>query len=109
MALLSKYVPSPTGATGITYAAAAGGGDTVANPGPGCIFIVKNGSASPITVTFAVPGSHANGVAKADLALVVAATSERCVVLGNEYAGSNGLCAITYSGVTTLTVAAVQL
>lgn len=91
-----------------TYTAAAGGGDKAA-PGKGRFLHVKNASVAPITVTIATPGTSPSGLAIADRAVVVAASGEQMIPLLDEYRASDGLAVITYSGVTTLTVAALQI
>lgn len=93
-----------------TYAAAAGGGDTFL-PSTDTFLHVKNGSGGALTVTAATPGSVA-GLAIADAAVSVPATSERMIgPFPAEYFAdpTTGLCNVTYSGVTSLTVAAVQV
>jgi hypothetical protein len=83
------------------YVSAAGGGDTCA---PSTFLHVKNGSGAPITVTLATPGKVA-GLDIADRPVSVPAAGERMIRVGDEYRNpATGLCAITYSGVTTLTI-----
>src|SRR5688572_8313386 len=92
-----------------TYAAAAGGGDTFKNDGR-TIFHVKNASVGDITLTFTTPGL-VGGVAIADPTVVVTAGEER--IIGpfepSIFNNSSGLVAVGYSGVTTLTVAAIKV
>jgi hypothetical protein len=75
---------------------------------------VVNGGGSPITVTLVVPAARTfePNVAITSPAVVVANATTRWI--GPVDAGTftdpvTGLCSITYSGVTTVTVAAVQL
>lgn len=91
-----------------TYGAAANG-DT-AKVGPGFFLICKNAAGSPITLTLAVPGTLENNVAAPDTTFTVAATTgEVWVPLDAYYADpSDGLCHITYSAITTVTVAVVK-
>jgi hypothetical protein len=99
-------------ATGIADAAAqtvaaAGGGDT-APVGPGRFLYASNGSGGALTVTVATPGT-VSGLAIADTAVSIAAGDIAIIPLANVHRGSNGRAAITYSGVTSLTVAAFEL
>lgn len=95
-----------------TYAAAAGGGDKFV-PDDKTFLQFKNGSGAPITVTVVTPGT-VEGQGIADLTITVPATT------GDKMAGpfpkalfandaDGGLAAITYSGVTSLTVAAIAI
>lgn len=100
MAVLDTQVINAAGIEP-AYDAAAGGGDSCA---PGTFLHYKNGSGSPITVTLVTPGTIA-GLAIADRAVVVGAGDESMVRVGDEYRNpATGLCSITYSDVTTLTV-----
>lgn len=93
------------------YAAAAGGGDKFTPDS--CTYLhVKNGSGAPINVTIVTPNT-VFGDAIADRVVAVGATSE--AVIGpfpaQHFANSadSGLAAITYSGVTSLTIGAFRL
>jgi hypothetical protein len=91
-----------------TYATAAGGGDTV-RVGPNLFLHVKNGDASPHTVTVVTPNTY-EGLAVADLAVTVPATDERMIgPIGDVFRGANGLASITYDGVTSVTIAALRV
>lgn len=109
MALLATQVPSSTG-TEPTYAAATGGGDTMV-PHQDAFLHVKNGSGGSITVT--VTGQTAcNQGSTHDLAVAVPAGEERMIgpVSPQRFQrDSDGYAAITYSGVTSLTVAAIRM
>lgn len=93
-----------------TYAAAAGGGDKVV-PGPGVFLHVMNGGGAPITVTVAVPGTFYAAVANPDLTVTVDASGEKMIPIPGLFgdASDSGLAAVTYSGVTTVTVAALRI
>lgn len=109
MALLSTQTLSKTSGTTLSFASAAGGGDEVAW-GPRTFLYVKNGDASGITVTVAVPGNTGYGVAKPDPTFTVNATSELCIPINDaEYEASDGNIDISYSAVTSVTVAAVSV
>lgn len=113
MATLTSQVINRAG-LGPTYGAAAGGGDAMAC-GSGMFLHVKNASGAPITVTLVVPTARAyepNVAITSPAVSVPATTGDR--MIGPIDAGTfldptTGLCTITYSGVTSLTVAAVQL
>lgn len=109
MAELSVQTVIRTG-TGLnpTYSAASGGGDTV-RTGKSTFLHVKNGHSSPQTVTVATPGT-ASGLAIADLAIAVPNAGERMIgPIDDIFRGANGQAAITYSGVTSLTIAAIRI
>jgi hypothetical protein len=89
-----------------TFTAAAGGGDT-ANGGAGRFLVVKNGGGAPITVTLAVPGNDDFGNARPDLGVTVANATERYIPLNRAEFGSP--VSITYSAVTSVTVAVIQV
>lgn len=109
MAALTLQTAAIAGTT-VTYANAAGGGDTVANPSRGQALLVVNGDASSTTVTVAVPGNAWNGAAAPDTAVTVAAGATKLIALDQRYADpSTGLGAITYSSVTSLTIAWVTV
>lgn len=84
-------------------AACAGGGDQFANTGQE-IAVIKNGSGSPITVTF-VTQATVDGQAVGDLAVVLAAGETRSIgpFPTGIYNDVNGNLQMTYSGVTSLT------
>lgn len=94
--------------TDLNLVAAAGGGDKVA---PGSTLVVRNGSGSSITVTVTVPGNTKYGVANPAFTKVVAAGATTLLgPLPSDLANpSDGLVAITYSAVTTVTVGAVSI
>lgn len=110
MATLTYVQPTITG-TNPAFAAAAGGGDKVAPNDRGYLH-VKNGSGGAITVTVVVPGNGKYGQANPDVAVSVPATTgERLIgpFPADLADPADGLVAITYSGVTSLTVAAITL
>lgn len=93
-----------------TYAACAGGGDTFI-PGRRTFLHVKNAHTSPQTVTVVTPGSVL-GQAVADVAVVVTNAEERFIgpfPPGHFADPTDGRADITYSGVTALTIAVVEL
>ena len=104
------YKKSKIGGSGnVAMAAASVGGDKV-SPNPRGALLVKNGDASSKTVTVVVPGNTRYGQAQPDVAVVIPASEQSLIgPFGPELAGGDGLVAITYSGVTSVTVAAVQI
>ncbi len=108
MAQLTLQTASPTGLA-ITYAAAAGGGDSFANDGKTYLH-VKNGGGGSINVTI-------NSVAACDQGfdhdIVVAVANGAEKVIGpfptGRWNDTNSNVNVTYSGVTSVTVAAVKV
>jgi hypothetical protein len=109
MATLSYVQPTILG-TNPNFVAAAGGGDKVAPSDRGYLH-VRNGSGGSITVTVDVPGTTKYGQNTPNVPVAVAAGAEK--IIGPFPADladpTDGLVAITYSGVTSLTVAAITL
>jgi hypothetical protein len=100
-------------ATGLDpeYVPAAGGGDKV-TPGPTTFLHVINGGGAPVTVTVAAPGNFYGSVANPDLPVTVAASGERMIPIPQTPfadAADSGLASISYSGVTSVTVAALRI
>lgn len=91
------------------FAAAAGGGDQ-APTGEKLALIVRNGDATSKTVTIATPGSVGD-LAVADAVQVVPAAGVAVIALKSSLFRDplTGRAAITYSAVTSVTVAVVQL
>jgi hypothetical protein len=83
--------------------------------GSGMFLHCKNASGAPITVTLNVPAARTfepNVAITSPAISVPATTGERMIgpIDGATFADpTTGLCSITYSGVTSLTVAALQL
>ena len=113
MATLTTQVINRAG-LGPTYGAAAGGGDAM-SCGSGMFLHCKNASGAPITVTLNVPAARTyepNVAITSPAISVPATTGDRMIgpVDAATFADPvTGLCSITYSGVTSFTVAAVQL
>lgn len=108
MALLTAQSITVSGLSP-TYASAGGSGDTVA-PGDDVFLHVKNAEGSPTTVTLVRPGTS-YGVANPDPTVTVAATTgSQFIYLPREFADpTTGLVSITYSSVTSLTVAVLRV
>ena len=109
MAVLATQTISLTGIAP-TYASAASGGDKV-SPGDRAFLHVKNGAASPITVTLAATASVRGQVVTAPT-VSVPASGERMIgpLTADLFAGvSDGLVGVTYSSNTTVTVASLRI
>ena len=116
MAALTTQTPTPAGLAA-SYASCSGGGDTVPNNGKVYLHI-KNASGGSITVTVAktistpqnIPGYGL--VTISDISVAIAAGAEKFIgpIDPNAYNSTSGTgtVAITYSGVTSLTIAAIQ-
>lgn len=103
------YQQSKIIGTELTFVAASAGGDKVAPADRGAL-LVRNGDASAKTVTVVTPGSTKYAQADPDVAVVVAAGAT--AVIGpfpQDLGGTDGLVSITYSAVTSVTVAAITV
>lgn len=109
MATLS-YQQATVAGTAHTTQAAGASGDKVAPNDRGFVF-VKNGSASPITVTVADPGETKYGQANPDIPVAVAAGATKLIgpLRSDLAAEEDGLVALTYSDNTDVTVAALSV
>lgn len=111
MALLTVQHPANSGVA-LTYAAATTGpGDTFRNTGKEFLSVV-NGSGSPITVTFDSPNTCSFGLAANpahdDVVTVAAGVTELIGPFDKDRHNTTaGLIVVTYSSVTTVTVAAL--
>ena len=108
MATLTVQEISLTGLT-ISFAAAAGGGDQFANSGKEFLY-VKNGGGGSINVTVDSQTLCDQGNDH-DAVVAVGAGSEECIGPFNKgrFDDSSENVQITYSGVTSVTVAVVRL
>lgn len=108
MALLTVQEISRAGLVA-TAAAAAGGGDTFPNDGRTFLRVI-NGGGSSITVTITTTATL-GGEAVADTAVAVANGVTRDIgpFPPAIYNNDSGQVAVGYSGVTTVTVAAIRL
>lgn len=109
MATLSTQVIALAGINP-TYASAGASGDKVA-PSERTFVHVKNGSASPVTVTLTATAA-VRGQTVTSPTVSVPASGERMIgpLTADLLAGSaDGLVAITYSSNTTVTVAALRI
>lgn len=106
MALLTTQPIQITG-TAPSYAAAAAGGDKVP-PGNRTFVHIKNGSAAAITATVVVPGQMF-GQELPDVAVSVPAGGDRMIGPLVPQLAVNGNVDITYSAVTSVTIAALTI
>lgn len=108
---MATLTPQQATVLGAAFApvAASGGGDKVAPSSRGAL-LVENGGVGSITVTIVVPGSTDYGQAEPDYTVTVAAGASKLIgPFPADLADSDGLVSITYSGVTSVTVAAIQV
>jgi len=107
MAAIAVQGSSNTG-TALSFVAASGGGDTVAVTNATQLF-VRNADASSKTVTIVRPGNDRFGQAIPDIAVAVAAGATTAILLDPEFRDpATGLVSLTYSAVTSVTVAALR-
>ncbi len=98
--------------TAPTFGAAAATSNTAeVGNGRNTFYVVKNGDASPHTVTVTVPGNTSYGQATPDPAIAVAAGEEVWIPLRKEYdqADGTGRAIITLDATTSITHAVVRL
>lgn len=113
MATLTPNVINRASLLDPALVAAAGGGDAVA-PGAGVFLCVNNGGGASITVTLVVPATrvYESNVAITSPVITVVNATKRWIgpIDAVTFADpTTGLCTITYSGVTTVTVGAFVL
>lgn len=92
-----------------SYASAEGDGNSFANNGR-VVLHAKNGSGGSITVTIQTPGT-VDGLAVSDRTVAIPAGEERIIGVfpPADYNQSDGSVYVDYSGVTSLTVAALRI
>jgi len=113
MATLALNTISRAGLLKPALAAASGGGDAMA-VGSDYYLEVANGGASPINVTLVVPAARTYVPNVAITSPVIAVANGTTKLIGPIDPGTfadptTGLCTITYSSVTSVTVAAYNL
>lgn len=108
-ALTVTKVPIDGGLGDVAGAAVAADSDGDTAPvGPGRFFYVANGGGSPVTVTITTPGT-VKGLAVEDMEMTVGGGDHGIIPLPRLAAGANGRASISYSVVTSVTVAVLEL
>jgi len=99
----------------VTYSAAAGGGDTADNGGS-TFLNIKNGGGGEVTVTItaqttSVESSIYGDLTKANASIAIAGSGEAFIgpFKPSAFNNDDGEIAITYSGVTSVTIAALYI
>lgn len=109
---MATLTPVSTNTAGepVTLVAATSGGDTIACglTGTKTTFVVANGSGSSITVTLAGAVACSQGSTHNVPYTVAANTTQYIVVPAQCINQTTGGVGVTYSAVTTVTVAAIQ-
>lgn len=107
MAVLPTQAVSRTGLAP-SYASAAGGGDKV-SPGDHVFLHVKNDGVAGITVTIVTPNTE-EGLAIADATVSVGAGADKFIgpLSARLFRASDGYASISYSAVTSVTVACLS-
>ena len=94
--------------TAINFVPASGGGDQCAT-GDDVKLLVKNGAGTSMTGTLVTPGTVDGDLAIADRIVTVAAGATAGVKVTDRYRDpATGLASITWSSVTTVTVAVIR-
>lgn len=106
MAVIATHHPAVSG-TALGFVAASAGGDTIV-AGSNIFLLVRNGSGAAVTVTLATPGNEFNGQPIPDTTVTVAPAADVVVPITKAY-DNGGHAAITYSAVTSVTVAAIAV
>ena len=117
MAVITPKVGALSGVDPLSYVTAAAGGDTFPATGDGVYLIhVKNGHSSSQTVTIddpttPLPPGAAASSTFADVPVAVPNAGERMIVISNaaRFIDSTGNIALTYSGVTALTLQVIKV
>lgn len=108
MATLAYQTVKTTGTTP-AFAAADAAGDKVL-PNDRGLFYIKNGGAGAVTVTVATPGLTKYGAELPDISVSIAAGAEGAIgPFPSDLSGSDGYVSIAYSGVTSVTRAALTV
>lgn len=109
MATLTPFKAKVSGTT-VTLVPATVGGDKV-DAGDGVGLLVLNGSGGSINVTVAVPGNTKFGQAEPDIVVAVAAGAYKIIALESPDLEdtTDKLVHITYSAVTTVSVAVIEI
>lgn len=104
MATITPVAVTAAGAA-VPKSAASGGGDSIHNAA-GATLLVLNAAVAPITVTLAGAVNCSQGGLHNKAFTVAAGADEQIPVPAQCVDPTTGFCAVTYSAVTTVTVAA---
>lgn len=74
----------------------------------GSTLIVKNGSASAVTVTMVTPGNLPTGDAYPDKAYTIAAGAEAWIPVLPEYRNTAGVAAVTFSATASVSATSIS-
>jgi uncharacterized protein (UPF0333 family) len=107
MAVVTPVAVTAAGVA-VTFAAASGGGDTVATGGKATRLHVINSSGSAVTVTFTGVVPCSQGSTHNATATVAAGATEYVQIPAQCIDPSTGNVAVGYSSATSVTVAATQ-
>jgi hypothetical protein len=114
MAALTKQTMTEGDGTAITFVSAAGGGDTYPWS-ERSMFVVKNGSGGAITVSMTANSTSfkQQGFGTVTKAAIAKSVADGATALfdtrSRAFQGATGNVAVTYSGVSSVTVAAIEL
>lgn len=108
MATLTVLTPNFNGVA-LGAVSASGGGDEFPNDGRSVLYI-KNGGGSPINLTI-TPSGTIGGLSYQTIVAAISAGAER--IFGpfptQQFNNANGRVPLSYSGVTSVTVAVIQV
>lgn len=108
-ALLTHAVPLTGLQLDSQLVAATSGGDDC-QTGAGVFLAVKNADSGPHTVTLATPQTVDGDLAVADRTVTVAAGKVQFIPVTDRYRSTTtGRAAVTYDGVTSVTVAVIRI
>lgn len=112
MATLAAQALSSTAFTTATYSAAtSGAGGDLVRCGNGYLIHVKNGSGSTLTATFVLPGTTPPGDALPSHTATITAGADGFIRVPDYYSdpANPGYAKVTWSAVTSVTVASLQV
>jgi hypothetical protein len=110
MAVLSLQSITAAGLAA-TYSTAAGGGDKIPLGASNIFLHVKNGGASPVTVTITTQSNSYKGLTVPDRTVTIANATDKFIgpIDSSLHADINQQAAVGYSAVTSVTVAALRI
>ena len=110
MAVLSLQAITAAGLAA-TYCSASAGGDKIPLGAANTFLHVKNGGASPITVTITTQANTYKGLTVPDRTVTVAASADKFIgpIDASLHADINQQASVAYSSATSVTVAALRI